>query len=48
MNGAAARNEANAMGGYVHGPFRRRGPFLFDWLMLALSFATIMWVVAGQ
>jgi hypothetical protein len=36
------------MDGYVHGPIRGRGPSLFDWLMLALSFATILFVVAAQ
>jgi hypothetical protein len=37
-----------AMDGHVRGPVRRRGPSMFDWLMLALSFATIVWAVAAH
>jgi hypothetical protein len=33
------------MDGYIQGPIRGRGPTMFDWVMLALSFATIVWVV---
>jgi len=36
------------MDGDVRGPVRGRGPSMFDWMMLALSFATIVWIVAGH
>jgi hypothetical protein len=36
------------MDGYVHGPIRGRGPSMFAWLMLALSFVTIAWIVAAH
>jgi hypothetical protein len=36
------------MDGDIQGPTRGRGPLMFDWLMLALSFATIAWIVAAH
>jgi hypothetical protein len=34
------------MDAYVRRPTRGRGPSMFDWLMLTLSFATIVWILA--
>ena len=31
----------------VHSPLRSRGPSLFDWVMLALSFLTVSWIVVA-
>jgi hypothetical protein len=36
------------MDAQVRGPVRGRGPTMFDWLMLALSFATVVWILAAH
>ena len=36
------------MDGHIHGPIHGRGPSMFDWLMLALSFTTIFWIIAAH
>jgi hypothetical protein len=33
---------------HVHSPLRDRGPLRLDWVMLALSFLTVFWIVVAH
>lgn len=42
------RQRSETMDGYVQEPIRKRRPSMFDWLMLAVSFATVVWILAAH
>jgi hypothetical protein len=47
VGAVGTRRMEDAMEAHVHSPLRSRGPSLFDWVMLALSFLTVSWIVVA-